>query len=118
MADTKSIAAAFTDPLKAGQHAEAGERFWSPDVVSIEAMEGPMARCEGAAAVKAKSEWWMGAHEWHGGSVEGPFVNGDQFAVRFEMDVTEKASGRRMQMTEVGLYTVAGGRIVEERFFY
>jgi hypothetical protein len=77
-----------------------------------------MARCEGVAAVKAKGEWWTNAHEWHGGSVEGPFVNGAQFAVRFEMDVTEKASGRRMQMTEIGLYTVSGGQIVEERFFY
>ena len=118
MTDTRTIAEAFTAMLKAGQHAEAGERYWAPDVVSLEAMDGPMARCEGVAAVKAKGEWWMNAHEWHGGTVEGPFVNGEQFAVRFDMDVTEKASGRRMQMTEIGLYTVSGGRIVEERFFY
>jgi ketosteroid isomerase-like protein len=118
MTDTKTVAATFTDLLKAGKHHEASERFWAPDVVSIEAMDGPMARCEGVAAVKAKGEWWMNAHEWHGGDVEGPFVNGDQFAVRFTMDITEKASGKRMQMTEMGLYTVAGGKIVEERFFY
>jgi hypothetical protein len=112
------VAEAFTELLKAGRHAEAEAQFWSPDVVSLEAMEGPMARCEGIAAVKAKGAWWMGAHEWHGGTVEGPFLHGDQFALRFTMDVTEKASGRRSEMTEIGLYTVAGGKVVEERFFY
>jgi hypothetical protein len=118
MSEIRSIATAFTDLLKAGQHSEAGKRFWSPGVVSIEPMEGPMARCEGAEAVQAKGAWWVSAYEWHGGDVEGPFVHGDQFAVRFTMDVTERASGRRTQMTEVGLYTVADGRIVDERFFY
>jgi ketosteroid isomerase-like protein len=45
-------------------------------------------------------------------------VNGDQFAVGFKIDVTPKADGKRMQMEEVGLYTVRGGKIAEERFFY
>jgi hypothetical protein len=32
-------------------------------------------------------------------------------------DMTVKATGQRMQMVEVGLYTVQGGKVVEERFF-
>jgi ketosteroid isomerase-like protein len=44
-------------------------------------------------------------------------VNGDQFALRFSMDVTPKG-GARLQMDEIGLYTVRDGKIVEERFFY
>jgi hypothetical protein len=34
------------------------------------------------------------------------------------MDVTPKASGERVQMREVGLYTIAGGKIVQEEFLY
>jgi hypothetical protein len=34
------------------------------------------------------------------------------------MDVTFKGSGQRMQLDEVGLYTVKDGRIVREEFFY
>jgi ketosteroid isomerase-like protein len=109
---------AFADLLKAGQHQEAAERFNAPDIVSIEAMEGPMARVEGAAAVKAKGEWWYGAHEVHSASAAGPFVNGDQFAMIFDLDVTQKESGQRMQMREVGLYTMRDGKVVEEKFFY
>jgi ketosteroid isomerase-like protein len=109
---------AFADLLKAGKHEEAAQQFNAPDIVSIEAMEGPMARVEGAAAVKAKSEWWYGAHEVHSVTSEGPYVNGDQFAMRFAMDVTQKQSGQRMQMQEMGLYTMRDGKVVEERFFY
>ena len=45
-------------------------------------------------------------------------MNGDQFIVRFKMDLTFKPSGERMQNDEDGLYTVKDGKIVEERFFY
>jgi ketosteroid isomerase-like protein len=54
----------------------------------------------------------------HGFETSGPYVNGDQFALRFKIDVTPKASGQRTQMEEVGLYTVRDGKIAEERFFY
>jgi ketosteroid isomerase-like protein len=38
--------------------------------------------------------------------------------VRFTMDVTPKATGQRMSMDEVGIYTVKNGKIIEERFCY
>ncbi len=109
---------AFTDLLKAGKHEEAAKAFNAPGIVSIEAMDGPMARIEGADAVKAKSEWWYGAHEVHSVKTEGPFMNGDQFAVVFDMDITNRASGQRMQAREVGIYTMKDGKVVEEKFYY
>jgi ketosteroid isomerase-like protein len=115
---TREVAEAFAALCKEGRHEEAGTRFWAGEIVSIEAMDGPMAVCRGLAAVKAKTEWWVANHEVHGGSTQGPFVNGDSFALIFELDVTAKATGQRMQMKEVGLYTVAKGKVVEERFFY
>lgn len=114
----KDIADAFTNMLKAGQHDEAAQQFNAEDIVSIEAMDGPMARIQGTEAVKAKGEWWYANHEIHSAESHGPFINGDRFAVRFVMDVTVKESGERMQMEEVGLYTVRDGKIAEERFFY
>ena len=104
----------------AGKFAEAGEKYWSDDVVSVEAgaPDGGDAASRGKSAVKAKSDWWSSTHETHSLEAHGPYVNGDQFAVRFVMDVTVKDSGARMKMDEVGVYTVKGGKIVEERFFY
>lgn len=113
---TQDIAEDFVRLCKAGELDAAGTIYWSPDVVSIEPGAAPPAH--GIDAVKAKGEWWYANHEIHGVDVVGPFVNGDQFIVRFKMDVTPKASGERMQMDEDGLYTLRDGKIVEERFFY
>ncbi len=115
---TIELAQAFTRLLKDNRHIEAAAAYNSPDIVSIEAMDGPMAVCRGAQAVREKSEWWYANHEVHGGTVAGPYVNGDLFVVHFTMDITVKATGERMSMSEVGIYTVAGGKIAEERFCY
>ena len=115
---TADIAKDFTELLKRGDSHSAAAKYNADDIVSYEAMEGPMAVCNGKEAVKQKGEWWEANHEVHGGSVEGPYVNGDQFALRFSFDVTPKSTGERVKMDEVGLYTVKNGKISEERFYY
>ena len=113
----QELAKAFTDLLKSEKFDEAGKAYWSDDIVSREPMEGDMAVLKGRAAVDAKGAWWYANHEVHGVKVEGPYAHGDQFIVRFTMDVTPKGAAR-MQMDEMGLYTIANGKIVEERFFF
>lgn len=107
---------------QAGKGLEAVDTLYDEKIVSIEARagEGLPQRMEGIAAVRGKSEWWYGAHELHRSVARGPYVGHreDQFAVWFEIDVTVKASGERMQMTEIGLYTVANGKVVQEEFLY
>lgn len=116
---TKSVAdvaKTFTEALKR-QDYPAAEAFWADDVVSIENMEGPMQRIQGREAVHGKSVWWFGAHDIHSFEAQGPFVNGDQFALLFRIDVTARDSGQRVKMDEVGVYTVRNGKISEERFY-
>ena len=115
--DIRAIAADMVAMTRA-QDFHIGEKYWAEDVVSIEALDGPMARIEGREAAMAKSAWWYGAHEVHGTTTDGPYVNGDQIAIRWTMDITNKESGQRMQMDEVALYTMRDGKIAEERFFY
>jgi ketosteroid isomerase-like protein len=115
--DAKQVAEEFTALCKAGEFDQAGERFWADDVVSLEAMPGDMQRTDGKDAARAKGEWWVANNEIHEVTTEGPQVNGDQFVVRFGMDVTP-AGGERMKSDEIALYTVRDGKIVEERFFY
>jgi hypothetical protein len=114
---TQEIAEAFAALCQAGQFEAAGERFWSDDIVSIEPMTGDMAVLRGKAAVKGKGAWWYANHEIHSARAHGPYVNGDQFALRFEIDVTFKPTGQRMQMEEFGLYTVRDGKVAEEKFY-
>ena len=51
--------------------------------------------------------------------MRGPFFSGDnQFAVHFTFDVTRKATGARVTLEEVGLYTVENDKITREQFFF
>jgi len=115
---TVELAKDFTNFLKQNNHERAAAKYNDDNIVSYEAMEGPMAVCRGKEAVQKKSEWWGQSHEVHGGTVEGRYVNGVGFVVRFTMDVTPKATGKRMKMDEVGVYSVKNGKIVAERFCY
>lgn len=106
-----------------GKNLEALQTLYSKDAVSLEAMAMPElpAEMKGLDAIVKKNEWWVQNNELHSGEVKGPFPNGDRFAVIFNYDVTAKSgpmAGKRMQMEEVGLYTVDGGKIVREEFFY
>ncbi len=98
--------------------AQALEELYADDVVSIEANVGEDAKSDvfnGLAAVREKHEWWNGVATMHETTAEGPFAGEgeDQFAVRFWMDVTMEEQGR-VQMAEIGLYTVSDGKIVRE----
>jgi ketosteroid isomerase-like protein len=114
----QELAKNFTELLKRGDDEAAASKYNADDIVSYEAQEGPMAVCRGSEALKQKGEWWRANHEVHGGSVEGPYVNGDRFAIRLTYDLTPKSTGKRVTMEEVALYTVKNGKIIEERFFY
>jgi ketosteroid isomerase-like protein len=115
--NTQEIAHDLVTLCQQGKFDEAGEKYWADDVVSVEAM-GEEAESRGKAAARAKGEWWSNNHEVHGVKVEGPYVNGDAFTVRFVMDTTDKTNGQRATMDEVALYRLKDGKIAEERFFY
>jgi ketosteroid isomerase-like protein len=94
--------------------------FFSKDAVSVEAggPPGQEREAKGLEAIQAKGKQWVENHEVHSMEVTGPYPNDNRFAVRFVFDVTNKPSKRRMNMDEVGLFTVEGGKIVKEEFFY
>ena len=103
-----------------GQNLIAIETLYSPNIVSVEAMDMPgmPAEMRGMEAIVGKNKWWMDNHEVHSASCEGPFPHGDRFIVRFTYDVTNKPSQKRMLMDEMALYAVENDKIVREEFFY
>jgi len=116
----KEIAEALVEGCKAGQEAANLDRLYHPDAVSVEAADysGAGRETHGIEGIKGKHAWWDSAFEVHSASAEGPFLHGeDRFAVIFEMDATERATGTRMPMREVGIYHVADGKIIREEFF-
>ena len=117
---TSTIAKKYVELCKNHQNHVAVETLFSPDIVSVEAMTMPggSAESKGVKAVVEKGKQWIENHEVHSAKVEGPWPHGDRFIVRFDYDVTHKPSGRRFQMQEAALFTVANEKIVREEFFY
>ncbi len=79
-------------------------------------MERGSPESRGIDAVRAKTDWWVNNMQVHSTKVSGPFVARDRFVVQYDIDVTEKDSKKRMQLSEVGVYTVKDGKIVREEF--
>ena len=116
-------AEALTACCRENRTSEGLDTLYHSDCVSVEAAAAPgmeSRETHGLAGIRGKHEWWDGAMEVHSASVAGPYPHGDdRFGLIFEMDATEKASGRRSRMKEIGVYTVDGdGKIVREEFFY
>ena len=117
------IGSALVAAAAAGSEAEKAfvENYYAENVVSIEGGDmGEMpARIEGIEAIRGKHDWWFENNDVHGTEAEGPFIGSreDQFIVRFSLDATPKG-GERNVMHEVGLYTVADGKIVQEEYLY
>ncbi len=117
---TFELAKKFVSLCQQHKDSEALLTMFDKDAVSVEAAAMPNLPQEirGIPAIQGKGQWWTDNHEVHSATVDGPYPNGDRFAVRFGYDITRKATGERIKMDEVALYTVRGGKIVREEFFY
>lgn len=122
MSQALEVGKKLVELCNAGKGMEAVDTLYAKSIVSIEGQgsdEMP-ARMEGIEAIRGKNTWWYDNHEVHDSKAVGPFVGHreDQFVVQFLIDVTQKASGQRINMNEVGLYTVKDGKVVQEEFLY
>ena len=117
---SQEIAKKYVALCKEGKNEQALAELFSKDAVSVEAaaMPGMDRISKGLDAIRAKGKWWTDNHIVHKAETYGPYPHDDRFAVRFVYDVTNKPSGKRINMDEVALFTVSNGKIVKEEFFY
>jgi hypothetical protein len=116
--NTEEVARKLVDYCRKGEWMKAVDDLYAKDIVSVEArtMENMPAEMRGIDQVRGKTEWWEKNMEVHSAKVSGPFVARDTFVVQFDVDVTEKASNKRTQMSEVGIYKVKDGKVAREEF--
>lgn len=91
------------------------QKVWSPKVRSI---EGDGMTFVSPKKVLEKWAWWMARTEVLGCTAEGPYVGATGFAVKYAMHTKDKESGKEQRMSEVAVYTVQDGKIVQEEFMY
>jgi len=118
MNTTEEVATKLVDYCRKGEWRKALDDLYADDIVSVEAheMENMPAEMRGIDQVRGKTDWWEKNMEVHSAKIGGPFVARDTFVVQFDIDVTEKTSKKRMQMSEVGIYKVKDGKVAHEQF--
>src|SRR5262245_44984619 len=122
--DIKSIAEGLVELCGKVQFRNAIDHYYSPHIVSVEAVELPGLGKEqrGIQAIRDKDTWFAENNEVHSCTLHGPFLGAgryaNQFAVHFLLDHTPKSTGKRVTLVEMGLYTVSDGKIVREEFYY
>jgi hypothetical protein len=116
--NTEEVAKKLVEFCRKGEWMKAIDELYGKDIVSVEAhaMENMPAEMRGIDQVRGKTDWWEKNMEVHSAKVSGPFVARDTFVVQFDIDVTDKGSKKRMQMSEAGIYTVKDGKVSREEF--
>ena len=116
--NTEEVAKKVVELTRKQAWHEALDNLYSKDIVSVEARPNETGSFEtrGTDGVRAKVDWWVNEMQVHSCKVSGPFVAHDRFVVQYDIDVTDKNSKQRMQLSEVGVYTVKDGKIVREEF--
>ena len=115
---TEEVATKLVEYCRKGEWIKAVDDLYAKDIVSVESreIENMPAEMRGIDQVRGKTEWFENSFEVHSAKVGGPFVARDTFVVQFDIDVTDKASKKRMQMSEVGIYKVKDGKVAREEF--
>ena len=116
--NTEEVAGKVVELCRKQAWKEALDTLYDKNIVSVEArsMGGEPPEKRGLDQVREKTDWWLQNMQVHSAKVGGPFVAHDRFVVQYDIDVTDKNSKKRMQISEVGVYTVKDGKIVREEF--
>ena len=92
--------------------------LYSPDIESIEEWNtGEIGRVKGMEGLKKKGQSLSQQFEVHNIKASDAAVADNWFSVKFEIDTTDKKSGKRSVLSEIGVYKVEDGKIVKEYYF-
>ena len=105
----RKIIAAAVDPSKFVM-----EDLYAPDCVSI---EGNGMRTEGYAGLREKNAGWESAVESATWNARNVLTGPNSIAIEWDAQIKFK-DGRSVQINEMAIHELHGGKIVAERYFY
>ena len=114
--DTAKIAELLVTRCREGKYVEAITELYAPDVRQFEnGVEVPGGRDASVAACRG----WVTSRVIHQNTILGTHVTADAIILEMEYDVTPHATNpQRQQWREAAVYSVAGGKITDVRFYY
>jgi hypothetical protein len=115
----QEVASRLAELCEEGKFETAQRELFSDDAISIEPHSTPEFEKEtrGLGAIIQKGHKWDAMVEKTNSiKVSKPLIGMNSFAMTMKMDI-EMKGGRKMDMSELCVYTVKDGKIVAEQFF-
>src|ERR1044072_5421494 len=107
------IAKNFVDWRNNDNAAKWRTELYSPGIESIEdGNTSEIGHVKGMEGLKKKGAGLSQDFEVHNIKASSPVVADNFFSVKFEIDTTNKKSGKRSTLSEIGVYKVEDGKIV------
>jgi ketosteroid isomerase-like protein len=94
---------------------DAAFALYADTVESTEMGQPPMT---GLDAIRQKFAMWRGMITDSAWTAQNVWVDGNTILIEWVGRVTLAANGRQVDLREIAIYEVAGGKIVRERFYY
>ena len=114
----KDIAYNFVNWRNNGEAGRLRTELYSDGIESIEdGNTSDIGRVKGMEGLKKKGQGLSQQFEVHNIKASDPVVADNFFSVKFEIDTTDKRSGERSILSEIGVYKVEDNKIVKEHYF-
>ena len=92
--------------------------LYSADIESIEeGFDNEIGRVTGMSGLGKKGQGLKKQFEVYNIKASDPVIADNWFSIKFEIDSTDKKSGKRSTLSEIGVFKVKGGKIVKEHYF-
>ncbi len=116
---TQQVADRMKELFNKNKWDELQDELFDENCVSIEPSNSTMLKsAQGLPAIKEKGRQFNDMIEdMHGGYVSDLLVGGNFISCAMGFDATMKVTGR-INMEEIAMYEVKGGKIISEQFFF
>jgi hypothetical protein len=117
----EKVANRLVELCRTGKFDQAIQELYADNAISVERQEMPgwPKEVTGKQAILDSSKKWSEANEVHAMTVGEPICSIGHFAVRMDIDTTNKLMGNtRMACSELCLYEVIDSKIVRVDFHY
>jgi hypothetical protein len=112
------IAQQFVQWRNEGDGNKVRMELYSPDIESIEeGFTNGIGYVKGMSGLGKKGKGLKQQFDVHTIHASAPVVADNWFSIKFEIDTTDKQSGKRSVLSEIGVYKVKDGKIVKEHYF-
>ena len=116
---TQEIATRLVELCRVGKFDQVVKELYSPNIVSVEPEGVPNRIVNGLKGIAEKSKNFEAMLESYNSSkISEPLVADNIFSCAMLMNVNMKGVPVPVDMNEICVYTVEGGKIVKEEFFY